>query len=144
MDNHISEMRRLMEEGYKEMEQQKKEYSEDYFLGFQAGIKQMMDKIQKHCELGKPVLANGELYFFKDARQNLIDIMDDIDAEFGVSRKRKYVVPIYRGNGEKEIDHMEVIIKASSPDKATAQAVFSFGSNGWIVDKKSENYKVLD
>ena len=42
----------------------------------------LVEKIQKHCELGKPVLANGELYFFKDARQNLIDIMDDIDAEY--------------------------------------------------------------
>lgn len=119
-------------------------FDEAYNLGIQAGIKQMMDKIQKHCELGKPVLANGELYFFKDARQNLIDIMDDIDAEFGISRKRKYIVPIYRGNGEKEIDHMEVIIKASSPDEAMAQAVFSFGSNGWTVDKNSENYKVMD
>ena len=119
-------------------------FDEAYNLGFQAGIKQMMDKIQRHCELGKPVLANGELYFFKDCRQNLIDIMEDIDAEFGITRKRKYIVPIYRGNGEKEIDHMEVIIKASSPDEAMAQAVFSFGSNGWKVDKKSENYKVLD
>lgn len=53
-----------------------------YKLGVEAGVKQMMDKIQKHCELGKPVLANGELYFFKDARQNLIDIMDDIDADW--------------------------------------------------------------
>ena len=53
-------------------------------------------------------------------------------------------MPIYRGNGEKEIDHMEVIIKASSPDEAMAQAVFSFGSNGWTVDKKSENYRVWD
>ena len=119
-------------------------FDEAYNLGLQAGIKQMMDKIQRHCELGKPVLANGELYFFKDCRQNLIDIMEDIDAELGITRKRKYIVPIYRGNGEKEIDHMEVIIKASSPDEAMAQAVFSFGNNGWTVDKKSENYKVLD
>ena len=119
-------------------------FDEAYNLGLQAGIKQMMDKIQRHCELGKPVLANGELYFFKDCRQNLIDIMEDIDAEFGITRKRKYIVPIYRGNGEKEIDHMEVIIKASSPDEAMAQAVFSFGSNGWTVDKKSENYRVWD
>ena len=119
-------------------------FDEAYNLGLQAGIKQMMDKIQRHCELGKPVLANGELYFFKNYKQNLIDIMEDIDVEFGITRKRKYIVPIYRGNGEKEIDHMEVIIKASSPDEAMAQAVFSFGSNGWKVDKKSENYKVLD
>lgn len=119
-------------------------FDEAYNLGLQAGIKQMMDKIQRHCELGKPVLANGELYFFKDCRQNLIDIMDDIDAEFGIKKRKKYIVPIYRGNGEKEIDHMEVIIKASSPDEAMAQVVFSFCSSGWTVDKKSENYKVLD
>ena len=119
-------------------------FDEAYNLGLQTGIKQMMDKIQRHYELGKPVLANGELYWFKNCKQNLIDIMEDIDAEFGIPRKRKYIVPIYRGNGEKEIDHMEVIIKASSPDEAMAQAVFSFGSNGWKVDKKSENYMVLD
>ena len=119
-------------------------FDEAYNLGLQAGIKQMMDKIQRNCELGKPVLANGELYFFKDCRQNLIDIMDDIDAEFGIQKEKRYIVPIYRGNGEKEIEHMEVIIKASSPDEAMAQAVFSFGYGGWTVDKKSENYKVLD
>ena len=75
-----------------------------YKLGVEAGIKQMMDKIQKHCELGRPVLANGELYFFKDCRQNLIDIMDDIDAEYGVQRRKKYIVPIYRGEGENTLN----------------------------------------
>lgn len=119
-------------------------FDEAYNLGLQAGIKQMMDKIQRHCELGKPVLANGKLYFFKGCRQNLIDIMEDIDAEFEIPRKRKYIVPIYRGNGEKEIDHMEVIIKASSPDEAMAQAVFSFGYGGWTVDTNSKDYKVME
>ena len=56
-----------------------KELHDAFSAGVEVGIKLMMDKIQKHCELGKPVLANGELYFFKDARQNLIDIMDDIE-----------------------------------------------------------------
>ena len=119
-------------------------FDEAYNLGVQAGIKQMMDKIQRHCELGKPVLANGELYWFKNCRQNLIDIMDDIDAEYGIQKRKKYLVPIYRGNGEKEIEHMEVIIKAGSPDEAMVQAIFSFGSSGWTIDKKSENYKVMD
>ena len=77
----MNEMRRLMEEGYAEMEQINNKPNEYYLRGVEAGIKQMMDKIQKHCELGKPVLANGELYFFKDARQNLIDIMDNLDAD---------------------------------------------------------------
>ena len=60
------------------------QYNNDslYKLGVEAGIKQMMDKIQHHCELGKPVMANGELYFFKTAQENLIDIMDDINADW--------------------------------------------------------------
>lgn len=53
-----------------------------YNEGVQAGIQQMMDKIQLHCELGKPVMANGELYFFKTALENLKDIMDDIEDEW--------------------------------------------------------------
>lgn len=32
-----------------------------YKDGVKAGVKQMMNKIQLHCELGKPVVANGEL-----------------------------------------------------------------------------------
>lgn len=56
--------------------------------GVEAGIKQMENKIQKHCELGKPVMANGELFFFKTARQNLIDIMDDIDEEYETENER--------------------------------------------------------
>lgn len=50
-------------------------------LGVKVGIKLMMEKIEKHCEEGKPVMANGKLYFFKDATQNLIDIMNGLDAE---------------------------------------------------------------
>ncbi|MBQ3061056.1 MAG: hypothetical protein IJD02_01285 [Lachnospiraceae bacterium] len=60
-----------------EVEDIEKKY---FSLGVEVGIKLMMDKIQKHSAQGKPVLANGELYFFKDARQNLIDIMDDLES----------------------------------------------------------------
>ena len=119
-------------------------FEEAYNAGVQAGIKQMMDKIQKHCELGKPVLCNGELYFFKDARQNLIDIMDDIDAEFGIQKRKKYIVPIHRGNGEKYVERMAVIIEANSPDEAMAQAVFSFAYGGWTVDRNSKDYETID
>lgn len=55
-------------------------------LGFQAGIqtgiKYMMDKIERQYELGKPILANDNLYWLKDAKENLRDIMDDIEAEY--------------------------------------------------------------
>lgn len=49
--------------------------------GVQAGIKMMENKIERQCERGKPILANGNLYWLKDARQNLIDIMDDLEAD---------------------------------------------------------------
>lgn len=50
-----------------------------FCLGVQAGIQQMEDKIQNHCKMGKPVMANGELYFFKDSKQHLVDIMDSLN-----------------------------------------------------------------
>ena len=56
-----------------------------YKLGVRAGIKMMENKIERQCELGKPILANDNLYWLKDAKQNLIDIMDDLetDSEYG-------------------------------------------------------------
>ena len=57
-----------------------------FTLGFQAGmqtgIKYMMDKIEKQYELGKPIQANGSLYWLKDAKENLRDVMDDMEAEY--------------------------------------------------------------
>lgn len=50
-----------------------------FCLGVQAGIQQMEYKIQNHCKMGKPVMANGELYFFKDSKQHLVDIMDSLN-----------------------------------------------------------------
>ena len=47
--------------------------------GVKTGIQQMEDKIQKHCEIGKPVLANGDLYFFQDSQEHLREIMDSFD-----------------------------------------------------------------
>ena len=52
-----------------------------YQLGVQAGIQQMEDKIQKNCSLGKPVMANGKLYFFQDSRKHLKDVMDSFGKE---------------------------------------------------------------
>jgi hypothetical protein len=47
-------------------------------LGMKAGVKMMMDKIQSHCNNGKPVTANGELYWLTDTQQHLQEIMDSI------------------------------------------------------------------
>ena len=47
--------------------------------GVKTGRQQLADHIQHQFELGKPVEINGELYWLKDARQNLMDIMDDIE-----------------------------------------------------------------
>ena len=114
-----------------------------YKLGVEAGIKQTMDKIQKHCELGKPVMANGELFFFKTARQNLIDIMDDIDAEYGIERENKYIVPISMAHNNGKVER-EVIIKANKPETAMLIAIGDFEHNGWIVDTNFNNYKIME
>lgn len=50
-----------------------------YDNGFKAGIQFMMDKIERQYEAGKPILANDNL---KGAKENLRDIMDDIEAEY--------------------------------------------------------------
>lgn len=54
--------------------------NEIFRLGMEAGRKQLMNHIESQFELGKPVEINGELYWLKDARQNLMDIMDDIES----------------------------------------------------------------
>ena len=66
-------------------ETEESEIETAYKLGVRAGIKMMENKIERQCELGKPILANDNLYWLKDAKQNLIDIMDDLetDSEYG-------------------------------------------------------------
>ena len=63
------------------MEKENMTYEQIFNLGVEAGIKMMENKIERQCERGKPILANGNLYWLKDARQNLIDIMDDLEAD---------------------------------------------------------------
>ena len=53
-----------------------------YAAGVRSGKKQMMDKIEKQYELGKPILANDNLYWLKNATDNLNDIMDDMESEY--------------------------------------------------------------
>ena len=55
-------------------------YEQIFNLGVQAGIKMMENKIERQCELRKPILANGELYFLKNSREHLQDVMDSLDA----------------------------------------------------------------
>ena len=137
-------MRRLMEEGYAEMERQNNKTNEDYLRGVEAGVKQMMDKIQKHCELGKPVLANGELYFFKTAQENLIDIMDDIEADWKAEQGiKKFIVPIKMLHTKGEILR-EVIIETNKAETAMLIAIGDFQHNGWIVDTDFRKYKQLE
>lgn len=50
-----------------------------YELGVQAGIKLMMDKIENHYKQGKPVLANGRLYWMKNDIQHLYEVMDSLE-----------------------------------------------------------------
>ena len=55
--------------------------NEIFRLGVEIGRKQMMDHIQHQCSIGKPIEANGELYWLTVSRQHLIDIMDSIDKD---------------------------------------------------------------
>lgn len=156
MDKYMEKLQKAMNEGVVEFEPcEKPERTENdkrlqdiFNLGFQngleAGVKQMMDKIQKHCELGKPVLANGELYFFKDARQNLIDIMDDIDDEYGIEREKKYIVPISITHSGNHKVTREVIIQTNRPETAMLIAIGDFQHNGWLVDTDCNNYKIME
>lgn len=114
-----------------------------YEDGVKDGVEQMMNKIQLHCELGKPVMANGELYFFKTALENLNDIMDDIDAEYGIERENKYIVPISMTHNNGKVER-EVIIKTNKPETAMLIAIGDFEHNGWIVDKDYKHYKQLE
>ena len=55
--------------------------NEIFRLGVEIGRKQVMDHIQHQCSIGKPIEANGELYWLTDSRQHLIDVMDSIGKE---------------------------------------------------------------
>ena len=113
-----------------------------YQLGVEAGRKQMMDHIQHQCSIGKPVECNGELYFFKTAQQNLMDIMDDIDNAWNEEHgEKRYIVPI-RMFRNTSTDVKELLIKA--PDANVARLIalgFENDHIGWTVDEDYENYK---
>lgn len=112
-------------------------------LGVEAGRKQVMDHIQHQCRIGKPIEANGELYWLKDSKQHLLDVMDSIDDEWNQEQGlKKFIVPIERNyNGGKVI--REIIIHADKAETAMLIAVGDFQHNGWSVDDDYMNYKEL-
>lgn len=114
-----------------------------YEDGVKVGIQQMMDKIQLHCELGKPIMANGELYFFKTSLENLKDIMDDIESTWNEEKRvHKFIVPM-RHPYKKDIVR-EAVISADTAEKAMLIAIRDFEqSSGWIIDTDYQHYKQL-
>lgn len=120
------------------------ENSEIFNAGMAAGRKGLEVHIQHQYEIGKPVEINGELYWLKDGRENLNDIMDDIEStwneEHGLS---KFIVPIKKHSCNNEEIVRELIIQALSAEEAMEAAITDFEDNGWIVDKNYINYKRL-
>lgn len=114
-----------------------------YEDGVKAGIQQMMDKIQLHCELGKPVMANGELYFFNTSLENLKDIMDDIESTWNEENGvYKFIVPMRHPCKEDIV--REAVISADTAEKAMLIAIRDFEeSSGWIIDTDYQHYKQL-
>lgn len=117
--------------------------NEIFRLGMEIGRKQLADHIVHQFEIGKPVEINGELYWLKDAKQNLIDIMDDIESTWNEDHgEKKFIVPIKkRAFNNKEIVR-NVIIQTESAEMAMVIAIGDFQhDNDWIVDMDYENYK---
>lgn len=92
----IEIMRKMSKEMDKVMNGSQEQKTEDrqqifnagFQAGMQTGIKYMMDKIEKQYELRKPILANDNLYWLKGAKENLRDIMDDIEAEYNAEMEK--------------------------------------------------------
>lgn len=88
----IKAMREMSKEMDKMMNGSQEQKTEDrqqiFNAGFQMGIQYMMDKIERQYQLGKPILANDNLYWLKGAKENLRDIMDDIEAEYNAEMKK--------------------------------------------------------
>ena len=69
--------------------------NELFKLGMETGRQQLMDHIQHQFEIGKPVEINGELYWLKNARQNILDIMDDIESAWNEENGTKKYMEVY-------------------------------------------------
>ena len=115
--------------------------NEIFKLGVEAGRQQLSDHIQYQFEIGKPVEINGELYWLKDAKQNLTDIMDDIETAWSDENGLyKFIVPIKCTYTNSEVTR-EVIIQTNKAETAMLIAVGDFQHNGWIVDTDYKKYK---
>lgn len=82
------EMNKMMNGSQKNAENRQELFNLGFQTGMQTGIKYMMDKIEKQYKLGKPILANDNLYWLKGAKENLRDIMADIEAEYNAEIKK--------------------------------------------------------
>lgn len=110
-------------------------------LGMELGRKQLADHIVRQFEIGKPVEINGELYWLKDAKQNLQDIMDDIESAWNEDhRVKKFIVPVSITYNTHKTNR-EVIIETLDAKTAMHIAIADFQHDGWIVDTDYKNYK---
>lgn len=114
--------------------------NEIFRLGMEVGRKQLADHIQHQFEVGKPIEINGELYWLKGAKQNLIDIMDDIESAWNEDhRVKKFIVPLK--HPREEITR-EVIIQAETAERAYLIALGEFEQGcGYLVGTDYESYK---
>lgn len=109
-------------------------------LGVKIGRKMVMDHIQHQCSIDKPIEANGELYWLKDSRQNLQDIMDDIETAYEDQKGKKYIVPMQRVVDGKCIE-FEVIVSVDTGYEAWCVAISNFEKDGWYVFPRYGEYK---
>lgn len=118
------------------------ENNEIFRAGMEAGRQQLADHIQHQFEIGKPVEINGELYWLKDARQNLFDIMDDIESAWNEDHGvKRFIVPLKKCSFDNEEIARKVIIQADSKEEAMETAINDFGDSGWLVEMDYENYR---
>lgn len=76
-----------------------------------------------------------------NAKQNLCDIMDDLEAEWEAEcGSKKFIVPITCSytNGEMKRD---VIIETDRAETAALIAIRDFQHNGWVVDTDYKKYR---
>ena len=114
-----------------------------YNLGVEAGVQQIHNKIKEHCKTGKPVLIDDEVYFIQDSRQHLIEVMDQIDRENRVEKKKNYIVPM-RKVIDGKCEEVKVIISAKTPYEAWCGAIYNFGEeSGWLVYSEYDKYEQI-
>ena len=113
-------------------------------IGIEVGKKQLADHIVHQFEIGKPVAINNELYWLRDAEQNLQDIMDDIESGWNEEHGLyKFIVPIKKHSINNEEIVREVIIQTETAERARIIAIGDFQHDGWFVDMDYQNYKQL-